>query len=116
MRGVRARSVLALVAWLGACPRDPGPHDPADYDQHCATDADCVLVFPRACPCTCHCDAPLGAVNLADLARFDDDESARPCPPRHPLAGCAMCDCVDHAMVAACDGATCRAVTRDAGW
>jgi len=107
-----------LVAIVAGCARDPGPADPAHYDQHCAVDADCVLVFPRACPCTCDDCAPaLGAVNRSDQTHFkQDEETARPCAKRAPWEqSCMVCDCPGDGRVAACQCGLCSAVLPDAG-
>jgi hypothetical protein len=109
--------LVFLVGVVAGCTQDPGPTDPSRYNQQCTVDQDCVLVFQRACPCTCDdCRPAAGAVNRSDRERFKhDEEAARPCPQRTQLQGCMVCDCVGESRVAACQCGRCAAVFPDAG-
>lgn len=113
-RRPRAPLTFVLAVLATACAsRDP---DPADYDQTCASEQDCVLVFRRSCQCGCSCgEDPLGAVNRAEQERFNDDQPAPICPPRPPGLGCAVCDCAGNFPVATCVAGRCEAVLRDGG-
>ena len=98
-----AISVAAAVALsCSGCLDAPRP-DPANYDQACATTADCVLVY-NGCG-TCACGAS-GAINRRDYDRFDADNRRAFCFPVR-LEGDCMCSSEE---CPSCSSGTCVVV------
>ncbi|MFU8805316.1 MAG: hypothetical protein ACNA8W_16005 [Bradymonadaceae bacterium] len=52
--------------------------DPTDYDQTCATNADCVQVSTCACECWDYCPDD-GTINRSERERFESDREAIAC-------------------------------------
>ena len=76
--------------------------DPADYDQSCTVDADCVLVHAGS-PCTCNTCAN-DAIRQSDLPAWQSAIAAAECGD----LACPPIDCAEP-LVAACIGASCVA-------
>ncbi len=81
------------------------PHpNPANYNQDCAADTDCVLVFHKDCtPSDCSCGAD-GSIHRSDLEKFGEDESRSQCYEGLALT---QCDCAETRM-AVCRNGKCE--------
>jgi len=80
--------VLATPGVLAACSSSPSTTIQAsNYDQSCATSADCVAVVVGE---ICGCASQMAAINVKDEARYEADanEAASHCPPSNGSYSC----------------------------
>jgi len=106
-----ARAVIVLFALiLSGCKAEPFAQTALyakDYDQGCATVADCVPVLEGPAEC-CRLDCPNAAIALDALAMFKGDYGrAAMCPPNSTCPGLGA----DHACEAgriACTNGRCE--------
>ncbi len=88
--------VALLLATCSSSSEDqPVDISPADYDQTCDLDEDCMLIFAGD-PCSCSCD--YAAINVADKDEYFDDLPDGDCDIQ-----CGACEGVE----AFCDAGQC---------
>ena len=108
--------VVFVIACAAACSSSPKTIVATDYDQTCATAADCVLIDEGSSCCSACGNA---AINKKDLARYQSDAAQR----RSACAGvgCPAIACAFSAAVctagkcASCRSASCAGDAGDAG-
>jgi hypothetical protein len=99
-RAILAASVLALAPLASHCRTGDGTLDPSNYQQTCATDADCVTVAVGVPEDACCSDCEASAISKGDLGKYQEDLASfcakltGNCPPG-PTCPLAPAVCVD---------------------
>jgi hypothetical protein len=102
LRHALVAAFVAPAVVMAACSSGGGSLTLADYDTSCTLASDCVAVVVNPTGC---CDCPTGAINKADLAKYDAALGTRSQATCNVECGA----CPD--VVAVCSHGTCGALS-----